>query len=271
MTHKYFYEPFRFFSTTFMITWTTWFISAALSQTGDAPILRDLLMLIGLLGPFIAALILVLGSGDKKLKQDFKGKIFNLKRIKPIYLPIVFFLIPAVMILSILLSVFFGQSIEQLTLTSEFRIMEGAPLLSLLIPLFAPALEELGWSGYGIDSLKQRHTLFKTTLLFAVLWALWHLPLFFIHGYYHNGLYHSGMIYVINFFVSVIPLTFITNWLYFRNDRSVITAILFHVVTVMSAEMFLVTNTTKCIVTLVVTVAAFLIIFFDRSFFFKKG
>jgi hypothetical protein len=92
-----------------------------------------------------------------------------------------------------------------------------------------------------------------------MLWSLWHLPLFFIQGYYHHSLVEENMIYALNFFISVLPLTFITNWLYYKNDRSILGAILFHVSTVLSAEMFLVTNQTKCIVTIVLMlfVAAF--------------
>ena len=41
--------------------------------------------LIGLLGPIAAALFLVLTSGSDALKIDFKDGLFNLRRIRPIY------------------------------------------------------------------------------------------------------------------------------------------------------------------------------------------
>ncbi len=50
----------------------------------------------------------------------------------------------------------------------------------MVILFLAPTLEELGWRGYGVDSLRSKFSLFKTTMLFAVIWGLWHLPLFFI-------------------------------------------------------------------------------------------
>jgi membrane protease YdiL (CAAX protease family) len=52
--------------------------------------------------------------------------------------------------------------------------------------VYAPAVEELGWRGYGMDSLRSCFSLFTASLYFALLWALWHLPLFFINNYYHK-------------------------------------------------------------------------------------
>ena len=148
--------------------------------------------------------------------------------------------------------------------------MDGRPLVSLLIPFLAPALEELGWSGYGIDSLRSRFNLFTTSALFGLAWSLWHLPLFFINGYYHYNILNENIVYALNFFVSVIPMTFITNWLYFKNNRSIIVAIVFHVVVVISSEIFMVTNQTKCLVTVLITLFTVELLIRDKDFFFGK-
>lgn len=261
------YNPILYFTATFGITWLLWIPAAIMSWSGNNELVPGALLGLGLLGPLAGSAILLAKARDRELTRDFANRLLDLRRIRPASLPFIILLIPAVMVVSILLSPIIGQSLEQLSLTAEFHIMEGSPLLSFVIPILAPALEELGWSGYGIDSLKSRFNLFRTSLLFGALWAVWHLPLFFVQGYYHHSL-SVNAVYVVNFFVSVIPMTFLTNWLYFRNNRSIPGAIAFHVVTVVSAEMFMVTNQTKCIVTIVLSAIAALLVCVDRDVFF---
>ncbi len=265
------YKPFRFFLVTFVVTWLLWIPAAWISWRGGDGMLAGGLMGLGLLGPLAGAVISLIAGGNRDMWRDFLGRLFGLGRIRPVFIPFIFLLMPAVMVMAILVSAVFGGSLDQLALSANFHIMDGSPLVSLIIPILAPALEELGWSGYGIDSLKSRGTLFRATAIFGVLWALWHLPLFFVKGYYHHSLWEENVVYAVNFFVSVIPLTFLTNWLYYRNNRSIPSAIVFHIVVVLSCEAFLVTNATKCIVTVVLTVMAVILVQRDKATFFGTG
>jgi hypothetical protein len=131
----------------------------------------------------------------------------------------------------------------------------------------APALEELGWRGYGMDALRARFAMPPATLLFAALWALWHFPLFFINHTYQHDLWLVSPIYVANFFVSVIPAAFIANWLYYKHARSIPAAILFHFMLDAVAESFRIDQFTKCIVTAVFLAAAVAIVLMDRRSF----
>ena len=74
---------------------------------------------------------------------------------------------------------------SQLQFAEGFSFSIGmAP--SLLVLILAAIFEEVGWRGYGMDSLRKNKNYFTATLIFAGLWALWHLPLFFIQGTYQN-------------------------------------------------------------------------------------
>ena len=48
-------------------------------------------------------------------------------------------------------------------------------LLGMVAALAAGIFEELGWTGFAIPRLRQRHSLFATGLIVGVLWGAWHI------------------------------------------------------------------------------------------------
>ena len=148
-------------------------------------------------------------------------------------------------------------------------VMKGWAILGMAIPIFlAPLIEELGWRGYGVDSLRAYFNLFNTSLLFGFLWAAWHLPAFFVKGYYQNQLWNMGMVYVINFFVSALIIAFLMNWVYYKTDRSIPALVLFHAMLNFSSMLLRTEQFTKCVATVVLCIIAAVVIICDRNFFF---
>jgi membrane protease YdiL (CAAX protease family) len=131
--------------------------------------------------------------------------------------------------------------------------------------LLAPVLEELGWRGYGVDALRAKLGMRSAAFVFALLWALWHVPLFFIAGTYQHGL--LSPVYVANFFVSIVPAAIIANWLYEKHRRFIPAAILFHFMLDAVAIAFNAEQFTKCIVTGVFLAAAALVMLLDHRAF----
>ena len=162
-----------------------------------------------------------------------------------------------------------GYSIGQFQIEPEVAIVGGQLLLSLGILFLAPTMEEIGWRGYGVDALRSKYNLFKTTLIFYILWAVWHIPLFFVNGYYQNTLLSPNPYYAVNFFLSIIPLVFIMNWLYYRTNRSIIVLILFHFMVNLSAVILMVDAFTKCIQTFVLLIPAIIILWKEKYLFLK--
>lgn len=261
------YRPLCFFSITFIITWIAWFIAAFFSYQEGMKGLQMLFMAPGLFAPFIAVLFLMRGAQNKPLRKDFWNRL-SIRRIKLSYLPSIIAIMPLTIAFATALSLLFGQSASQFNLSTEFKAMDGQAFLSILILFLAPALEELGWRGYGVDSIRVKFDLFRTTLIFALLWALWHVPLFFINGYYHHGLWKSNLVYVINFFVAIFPAAVLTNWMYYKNNRSIMIAVLFHFSVNLFSGLFQTEQFTKCIVTILLSGISIAIIFKDKDFFF---
>ena len=269
METRHIYKPVRFFLITFLITWISWFIAAWFSYQEGMQGQQLLFMVPGLLAPFIAVLIMIAGRKNKPMRQNFWDRL-NPRKINLRYLPAILLIMPFVLFLATALSLLFGQPAKQFLLASEYKIMDGQVLLSLLILFLAPTFEELGWRGYGVDSLRSKFDLFKTTLIFTLLWALWHLPLFFIRGYYQNELWNTSIVYVINFFVSILPATILMNWMYYKNNRSITAAILFHFMLNLFSVLFQTEQFTKCIITVILLVISIVIIIKDKHFFFAQ-
>lgn len=102
----------------------------------------------------------------------------------------------------------------------------------------------------------------------GALWSLWHLPLIFIKGTYQAGLMVNPL-YVVNFFVSGIPLGFIITWVYLVSDRSILACMIFHLFVNFMQEKIAMTPETKCVETIVVTVAAAVIVLANKEMFFE--
>jgi uncharacterized protein len=270
MQSSYTYKPVRFFLITFLGTWIPGFIAAYLSYQKGMEGIQLLFIMLGLLAPFITAMFMIYGSKNKELRKDFWDRLC-FGRIKLKFLLVILLLMPFILFLATALSLLFGQSTDQFAFSSEYKILSGQGMFSLLLLFLAPLLEELGWRGYGVDSLRSNFNLFRTTILFACLWALWHLPLFFIHGFYPHELWSSSIVYVINYFVSILPAAILMNWIYYENNRSIIAAILFHFTLNLFSVLFQTEQFTKCIITILLLIVSIIVIIRNKQFFFSNN
>jgi membrane protease YdiL (CAAX protease family) len=132
-------------------------------------------------------------------------------------------------------------------------------------------MEETGWHGYGVDSLRAETGMMKATLLFAVLWSAWHASLVLIPGtYQHQLAVMESPVFVVNFFISIIPAAIIANWFYYKNSRSIALAIFLHAMLNAGAVLLNAGQVAKCIATLLYGAIAVTLIVVDRALF-KEG
>ena len=268
MTKPHTYRPVIYFGLAFLITWIAG--GALAYQVSRGAEKSILLLFIGYMGPYIAALLMMYVYADRSFRADFRNRIVNLRRIRPEDVSVVFLILPVAMIVSILISTLAGQPIEQLRFAEAFKVFDGEVVFSMILLALVPILEELGWRGYGVDSLRQKFNLFTASLVFGALWAIWHLPIFFIPGSYQASLWPQNPLYAINFFAGILPLALIMNFLYYRNRRSIALTALFHILVNYSSEIFEATQVSKCILTLVLTLLAAMIVMRNTKFFFES-
>lgn len=208
-------------------------------------------------------------SLNPALRSDLVGRLCTFKKVRPIYLALTCFLMLSSILLAQAISLIFGYSISQFSLSGGTSFSYS--LFPAWIMLFlAPGLEELAWHSYGTDSLRSRFSLFTTSLLFAVFWALWHFPLSFIKNYYHSNIAEMGWIYSFNFAFSLIPFVLLMNWLYYKTHRNIMVAVIFHITAGVFNELFATHPDTKIIQTVLLLFLSIALIYKEPQFFFSK-
>ena len=260
-----------FYGLATLIPWALWFIAGYIShiETGStAPqSWASLIAFLGLLAPVIITLFLA--RDNKALAHDLRRRIFNFKGISSTYIVLAVVLMPFSILIAQVASLLFGYSMEQFQLAKSFSFTSGVfPVWFMLI--IAPLLEELAWHSYGTDSLRSRYSLFKTSVIFALFWGIWHIPLISINNYYHSNLVEEGWIYSLNFMVSLVPFVIIMNWIYYKANRNIILPILFHISAGFFNEVFATHPMSKVIQTCLLTLFALYIVINDKDFFFSK-
>lgn len=259
-------HTYLFYFASIVIPWTLWIFVAHVSHThpDQFRLWTGAGGLLGLVVPLLVALVLILPN--ETLRSDFVGRLFNLRSISPKYLSATFLIMPFSILTAQLISLIFGYSIEQFEFRSGYTFSsEVFPVWVLLI--VAPLVEELAWHSYGTDCLRNRFSLLTTSLLFALLWGVWHFPLSFIKDYYHSNLVEAGLLYSINFFLSLFPFVLIMNWLYYKTNRNILVTIIFHISAGYFNEIFATHPMSKVIQTGLLTALSIYLIINNSSFF----
>lgn len=83
---------------------------------------------------------------------------------------------------------------------------------------FAPLWEELGWRGFLLPRLQNKHSGLIASLLLAGVWAPWHLPLY----------WNFSVGYIFWFLIMVLALAIVFTWVYNRSGGSLIPVVLLH-------------------------------------------
>ena len=260
---KYKYRPVLFFLMAYLFTWIFWVPAIFVNET-----LGSVLMVLGLFAPPVVSTVFVLVSGSDVLKRDLRNKLIGFYKVKWGNVAISIVVFAVIIVYSILLSLAFGQSLDQFSFTDDFSFT-GVGIGSALVTItLASIIEEVGWKGYCEDSIGEYMNWFWESMVFGALWSFWHFPLIFIKGTYQAGLMVNPL-YVINFFISGIPLGFIITWVYLASDRSILACMIFHLFVNFMQEKIAMTPETKCVETIVVTIAAAIIVIREKDMFFE--
>lgn len=126
-------------------------------------------------GPLYAAVIVTaLTSGKAGVKTLLRK--FIQWRVGWRWYAIALLLAPAIGVSAVYLNVLFGAPNPTVALLSSLPSLLLAFAIRLVDPTNGPMMEELGWRGYALPQLQERHSALTANLILGVVVAGWHLP-----------------------------------------------------------------------------------------------
>jgi CAAX protease family protein len=190
-----------FLLTAYGITWACW-IPLVWIEPGA---LHEILANAGQFGPLVAAFIFA--EDRRKLAHRMvQWRVNIICYIAAIGLP--------------LLAVILAQIIGGESASFDVSV-ELIPHLVTILFIGGPLGEEAGWRGFALPHLLKRWSPIIAGGILTLIWAFWHLPLWFIPG---AEVPKPFFIYALG----VAAITLVMTWLHYRSNGSVLMAMLLH-------------------------------------------
>jgi len=220
-----------FFVLTYGLTFLTWgllvifqlSVASATNTQGQTWVIAMLAYLFGGFSPTIAGFIMA-------YRVEGRAGVSRLwKRFTQIKLGGKWYLV----IFAIPLANFAIFSLVHMAMGGKFVSPDLQELPGLMISLvitvflFGPVSEEFGWRGFALDRVQARWGEIKGSVVLGLIWAFWHLPLFFIPGSGQQVTGDPGIIFPL-YALTVMGYTFLITWVYNNTGRSVWGATFFH-------------------------------------------
>lgn len=220
-----------FFGLVFAWSWLWWL---AVAMTGG-PVTEPpavALVLLGGLGPPLMAVLLVWRHYPPQGRRRFWRRVWDPRLVGGRWWPII-------------VAAGAGPTVVGWLVTSGGDLSvgfspAGASSVGLLPWLVFAAgaglVEEPGWRGYALDALLNRYKPNRVALLLGMVWALWHVPLFFLEGSYQHGLgWGTGAAWM--FLLAIVAQTFLYVWVVTGTGGSILAAVAFHALTNLAGEL----------------------------------
>jgi membrane protease YdiL (CAAX protease family) len=221
------------------------------------------LLLLGLFGPMVSGICCTYLTQGKEGRREYWSRIVDPTRIPAKWYLVIFLFVPVLMAIAVLLDIASGGNGTLAEVGKRVAPFFSAPwaIVPFALGVFVrgPFPEELGWRGYVLDRLQSRWNALVSSLILGAIWALWHLPLFFIPDMIHSaqGVWSP---WFWQFMAGVIPMAVILTWIFNNTRRSTLAAILFHFVANVTYELANVTPGTNLYSTLLWIIAAIAVV-----------
>ncbi len=174
--------PYRFFVVTFLWSWMIW-LPLVLAGLNIIHVDQEFLakanmpaLILAAFGPAIGALYSLRTLNGKGAVGKYLRGVLDLRIGWKVWLA------PLVLIAGSTCAAWALPELWGATHLGIRVFLLASPVNLLIIALFAGSQEELGWRGYILDPLEKRFGQWLGSLVLGVIWAVWHLPLFFIPG-----------------------------------------------------------------------------------------
>ncbi|WP_042351462.1 CPBP family intramembrane glutamic endopeptidase [Bacillus massiliigorillae] len=189
----------RFLFFTFFSSWLLWGTLALLTQFHLLTFGSALSYILFILGGVTPAICEIWLKKKYSSKAEFTSFIGNIKN--PRYPFVWYVLTIGLAFLACFLPTLWGGATMKNPLYLAF--------INVPIMIIGGGLEEIGWRGYLQPTLQKRWSPFTSTLIVGAIWAIWHLPLWFVVGSNQlnmNFLWFTLIALALSFLLTVIYL-----------------------------------------------------------------
>ena len=217
-------SPLTFFAMVFALSVPFWWIGSVT----DLQLMPGLsVSALGTFCPMFAALLLVRRESGTTGVRDLLKRSFDFKRIKTKlwYLPVLLLMpLLTLLVYGLMRALDLPLPASPTQSQSIAQVLAGLPIVSaplMFAAFFVGALgEELGWSGYVLDPLKEGWNALRAGLILGAVSVLWHfVPLL---------LSHRSLTYIAWWCLYAVAFRILIVWLYNNTGCSVFATALFH-------------------------------------------
>ncbi len=213
---------------------------------------------LGALGPIGAALIVTAVANGKAGLAEFRQRMTRWK-VGPLWWGVSAFSPFALFLLAVLLLRLSGNP------WPDFAKLAGRPYGtglwiggSLLSAIAYGIGEEAGWRGFALPRLQYPRSALAATFILALIWALWHLPMFFYR-------FEFGIGPLIGFFLGLFAGAIWLTFLYNSTGGSILMVALWHTTwNVVNIFALVISLEVVAIMSTLVMVAALLIVLIEK-------
>lgn len=161
-----------YFTLVFVVSWAMWLAANAVTS----PFARAVLVYAGVFTPGIVALVLTRLHHGSSGAQRLVARLVKLDVGARWFAFALFFMAAVKLLVALIVRV--GTGAWPAFGSEPFPLMFVAAVASTL--LGGQIGEELGWRGYALPRLARPLGLGPASMVLGVIWAAWHLPLFYI-------------------------------------------------------------------------------------------
>jgi len=193
----------------------------------NAPGIDFVMMVIAAFGPAVGAIFSVYTIEGKGSLKIFFKPFLSLKFGWKVWLSI-FLVLGISSIIAWIIPEFFGEE----RLPSFLPSVYVFPIYILIVTFFGGGQEEIGWRGYIMPYLEKKFGLILGGLILGIVWAVWHLPMWFLPG--------SSQIYM-NFFgfiLLTIGYSYFFSWIIKASGNKLFSGLIAHGVANAYAALF---------------------------------
>jgi len=217
--------PWLFFGLTYGLSWAIWVPYMLTGKPVDGPVPA---LVIACSVPSLVGIILTCAASDNTGRNDFWTRVVSFKLIRLRWFAVLICLFPFLLALGLLTGKLFGGALPPLRGAEQILTQPAALMLYIGANFIGgPLGEELGWRGFALDRLQNRWSALVASLILGIIWAAWHLPLFYIQGTPQQGMGFGTFLFWL-WSLQVVSLSILTTWVYNNTHRSILSAVFMH-------------------------------------------